>query len=92
MVYFSILAQNVIEKFYSLSESNKCDIIVEPSAGTGILLDLVKGEKIGFDLDPKRSDINQGDFLKVTKKDILEKTTKKTAEKSNNKDKNLCFF
>ena len=86
------LAQDIIEKFYSLSESNKCDIIIEPSAGTGILLDLIKGEKIGFDLDPKRSNINQEDFLKVTRKDILQKTTKKTVEKANNKDKNLCFL
>ena len=57
---------------------------MEPSAGTGILLDLIKGEKIGFDLDPKRSDINKGDFLKVTKKDILQEGT--------NKDKNICFL
>ena len=86
------LAEDIIEKFYSLSETNKCDIIVEPSAGTGILLDLIKGEKIGFDLDPKRSDINKGYFLKVTKKDILQEGTNKTVEKGNNKDKNICFL
>ena len=53
MVHISKFSGRCYKKFYSLPESNNCDIIVEPSAGTGILLDLIKGKKIGFDLDPK---------------------------------------
>ena len=64
------LAKNTIDSFYRLPQSQKCKYTVEPSAGEGILLDLIKGEKVGFDLDPKREDIIKHDFLQTTLKSL----------------------
>lgn len=66
------LAERVIEEFYSLKdnsgnlESSKCKYTIEPSAGTGILLDLIQGTKSGFDLEPKKLGIKKQNFLTST--------------------------
>jgi hypothetical protein len=39
-------------------------IWIEPSAGTGVFLDLVPGA-VGYDIDPKHSRIQQADFLAI---------------------------
>lgn len=47
-----------------LTKKNLLDcIVVEPSAGDGKLLDVVKIDKIGFDLVPEKDGIIQNDFL-----------------------------
>lgn len=57
------LANRVIGEFYRLKNSSKCKYTIEPSAGTGILLDLIKGTKAGFDLEPKKFGIKEQNFL-----------------------------
>ena len=58
------LAEEVMYEFYKLRKSALCQFTVEPAAGTGVMLDLIQGEKAGFDLDPKRGDIfGPQDFL-----------------------------
>ena len=52
-------------------------------------MDLIKGKKIGFDLDPKRKDIIQSDFLKITKKDI---NLKHNTNSGSVENENLCFL
>ncbi|HCT55377.1 MAG TPA: hypothetical protein DF712_23270, partial [Balneola sp.] len=64
-----------LDQFYTKPEVAKlcCDLmdfskyesVLEPSAGTGAFLDFLPSEKTNaLDIDPKREDIEEGDFLK----------------------------
>ena len=63
-----------LDQFYTKPEVAKlcCDLIdfseyekiLEPSAGTGVFLDLLPSEKrVGIDLDPKHDEIVEQDFF-----------------------------
>jgi len=44
----------------------KVDHFIEPSAGEGVFLDVIKSNIKGYDIDPKREDITRLDFLNDT--------------------------
>lgn len=58
----ALLVWKQLKKFL-VSIDKKDYIIVEPSAGDGKLLDVIKAPKIGFDLVPESDDVIQNDFL-----------------------------
>jgi hypothetical protein len=70
------LHRNVVDQFYTRQEvAHHCvdllrqhvdgaPIWVEPSAGTGVFLDIVPGA-IGYDIDPKHPRAEQANFLEV---------------------------
>ncbi len=51
-----------VEAFLALHPKTP-SIWIEPSAGTGVFLDLLPEPKLGLDLDPQRDDILRADFL-----------------------------
>ena len=58
------IAKRFVEDVFSIIDHTKYDNIIEPSAGSGKILDFLPEDKrIGLDLDPKRDDIIKGDFF-----------------------------
>ncbi len=61
--------QTVLKKYI-----NKNTLWIEPSAGSGSFYNILKGEKIGFDIAPQADNITKSDFLKdnidISKSDI----------------------
>lgn len=59
------LAKRSVDFTDSIVKLSSFDLIVEPSAGAGNFLDLLPEDKrVGIDLDPKRDDLIESDFLK----------------------------
>lgn len=58
------IASRFVEKISTLVNFDDYEHIIEPSAGSGIILDfLPEDRRIGLDLDPKRDDIIKTDFF-----------------------------
>ena len=64
----SSVAKKCIDKIHSYLPQSESYQWIEPSAGNGAFLKIIPStfDKIGIDLDPKASDIQQGNFLDWT--------------------------
>lgn len=57
------IAKRFVNKVSTFVDFDDYDNIIEPSAGSGRLLDFMPERSIGLDLDPKRDDIIKTDFF-----------------------------
>lgn len=57
------IAKKFVEDILSIIDYKEFDNIIEPSAGSGRILDFMPNGSIGLDLDPKRDDIIKTDFF-----------------------------
>ena len=58
-----LIAEKFVNKVLSFIDVNEYDDFIEPSAGTGNILDYMPEGSIGLDLDPKRDDMIEIDFF-----------------------------
>jgi len=57
------VAQKYVDKVNELFPLSNYDIVLESSAGSGAFLDAFPENRLGLDIDPKREDIIEQDFL-----------------------------
>lgn len=59
-----LIAKRFVDKINDIMPLVKFDNVIEPSAGSGIILTkLPKSNRIGLDLDPKHKEVIAGDFF-----------------------------